>query len=330
MRSLACIVFLLLFCQISFARNSEVTFFIKLKSDLTGQRLHKGEVQVYQSGRLVKSTISDSIGHADVKGLDINQLYVLKFCKSGYITKTATFDTHVSVQEYDFYGIMEVSLFKPIQDRDFSFLNDTPIVKFSFNADGEQQYDKDYTTKMLDKIDFCKIGLSNQKITNYFEHFDSALILQKNGQFEQAIQQFNHAKILIDSPSVNKYLKACEVAFYKKREREIEDKFNAIVVKADEYFNEKSFKKALELYQLAIKLKPNNKYLKSKIKSCQDQLTTEEKIQIKYNNYVFEGDEAFDKKNFKLAKQLYEKAEYLKSHDYTIKQIERCNTFLNE
>ena len=107
-------------------------------------------------------------------------------------------------------------------------------------------------------------------------------------------------------------------------QKETEAKYNAEIAKADKAFGEKDYTYAKNTYKAALNFKPNEKYPSDKIKeidkavmlAAQKQALVDAKSREKEQQYeadIAEGDLAFKKEDYALAKQNYNEALAIKS-----------------
>ena len=107
----------------------------------------------------------------------------------------------------------------------------------------------------------------------------------------------------------------------KAREKEINDKYNTVVAKADKAFAAKDYSTAQNSYEAARQIKPAEKHPQTRLddienilaaKAAADAVATAKKSEQEntesYNNAVSKGDKAFDKKDYDAAKAAYRTA----------------------
>lgn len=111
----------------------------------------------------------------------------------------------------------------------------------------------------------------------------------------------------------------------EKRLAEELAQFNSMVESGDEYFSQKEYQKAIDHYQEATKLKPENKHLPNKIAQAQDLLEQMRANQDRDQNYqeaIAEGDRKFKGQNYEGAIEAFERAQELKPDElYPPEQI---------
>jgi hypothetical protein len=81
------------------AQEPEVGIKILTKDESTGKSLVGATIEIYQDGKKVKTVATDSKGKIPTVFMPIGHLYVVKFKKSGYVTKVAQVDAHFDTPE---------------------------------------------------------------------------------------------------------------------------------------------------------------------------------------------------------------------------------------
>ncbi len=80
------------------------------------------------------------------------------------------------------------------------------------------------------------------------------------------------------------------------------------IVKADALFDKKEYKKALEMYDLAVNYNPYEEYPDEMIRQIKRIFSKQEALQKSYDKAIAQADKNFDIQNFKPAKTYYNKA----------------------
>ncbi|GIV26607.1 MAG: hypothetical protein KatS3mg027_0421 [Bacteroidia bacterium] len=101
----------------------------------------------------------------------------------------------------------------------------------------------------------------------------------------------------------------------KKKQEELEAKYQAAIKKGDEAFGKKDWNTAKSAYNEALGYKPNEKYPKDKLAEIEKMIAEElankkkqEELEAKYSAAIKKGDEAFGKKDWNAAKSAYNEA----------------------
>lgn len=178
----------------------------------------------------------------------------------------------------------------------------------------------------LDKI--AEEALLNTQYNEAIQLGDEA---RKSDQLESALTHFQNAKGLkpdeaypIDQiAEINKILeeRAQQEAEAKAAEeqRKAEEKrlaeeltqFNALVESGDEFFGQKKYQQAIDQYQEALKIKPDNQHIPKKISESQrllDEMRTQQDKEQNYNEAITEGDRKFKGRNYDGAISAFERA----------------------
>jgi len=109
----------------------------------------------------------------------------------------------------------------------------------------------------------------------------------------------------------------------------IEEKYNSIVRKADRSFAEKKYTDALDSYNKALKMKPEDQYVIDKISEINKILSTQKTNDKLYNDYISQADAQFNNKRYALAKEFYKRALNLKPNsEYPTSQIKIIDNLL--
>jgi len=116
----------------------------------------------------------------------------------------------------------------------------------------------------------------------------------------------------------------------------LESKYKSLILKADELFVSNEYKKAKEIYNLALEIKPSDTYAKDKISEIDSILSKkmkdeQEKIdnEAEYQAYILKANNNFGSKEYKISKFYYNKALDIKPKDeYSEKRIKEINDIL--
>ncbi|MFA8299506.1 MAG: hypothetical protein ACEPOV_05040 [Hyphomicrobiales bacterium] len=118
------------------------------------------------------------------------------------------------------------------------------------------------------------------------------------------------------------------------QQKAVEKEFNDWLQKADQFYAEDAFQKALDSYNEALKLKPTNELVLQKITEVKDALqkqTQQAELQKQFDETIAKADELFKVDNYKDALIAYEKANEIKPEEkYPKSQINQINQKLEE
>ncbi|MCB0401786.1 MAG: hypothetical protein KDD41_06865 [Flavobacteriales bacterium] len=235
-----------------------------------------------------------------------------------------------------------------IKSADFAFENEKyENAKADYNAalgvKPAEKYPKDQLKAIEDKLAQLKKEEENalaaeaaRKKREYYE----AVIAQADAEFtaqnyQVATQKYTEAsaimpdesypkekikeieKLLADLAAKNAANEAAALA-----QKQLDEKYNALIASADGAFNAEAYEKAKTDYKAALALKPSESYPAERIKEIDALLAAqkakEEEIKVmsnamkqkqqQYDSYIALGDQNFGSKQYKLAKSNYEMA----------------------
>ena len=150
------VIVLLFIGNVLFSQGSQIVLDLKTSNDDTGKSLGGVTVEIFQDGKKEKTETSSSKGKVAIVLVPVGHMYLIKYKKQGYVTKIVQLDGHYDTEEDlddEIYRDIEGSLFEYVDGVDFSFLENEPIVKFEFTADGYQfTYDPEHLKQMKKKI----------------------------------------------------------------------------------------------------------------------------------------------------------------------------------
>ena len=172
----------------------------------------------------------------------------------------------------------------------------------------EQEYQK--ALKLNEQSEKAKIELESvqqkistieQKKAKYNQLIADADAQMRNAEYDKAQITYNQALALYPSSEyVKSKLKEIEDA---KTQIALQKNYKSIIEKADKCLREKKYNEAINLYQQALALKPNESYPKTQIENCI-------KLQNQQicNSYIAKAQAAYNAKKYKEAKSYYEEA----------------------
>lgn len=125
------------------------------------------------------------------------------------------------------------------------------------------------------KIDQINAILSGQADADKKQADYDALIKEADYEFEKknwkvAKEKYASALNLMDEQYPKDQIKKIEGFMKTETSTEIEEQYNKIIAKADEYFGSQNWEKAKGLYKRALNLKPYDQYPKDKLKEIED------------------------------------------------------------
>ena len=180
--------------------------------------------------------------------------------------------------------------------------------------------DEAYPSEQISKVELEKKaeiekGELEKKYNNIVKSADNQL---KNLDYELAKKTYQKALEIKQSESYPQekitYIddKLKEILEEKNNQDQLFKNYQAKISEADKLFDESKFQEAIESYELAKNIKPDENYPDQKINEIKIKLThianqVKEKNQ-KYNDYIKSADAAFKSESWKLAKQFYNDA----------------------
>ena len=161
----------------------------------------------------------------------------------------------------------------------------------------------------MDAIDEGNAAFDTQEWEKALASYEAAVEIKPNEPYP---------KERIDE--VNLKLDAIAEAERLEREAELKKDFDKLIAAGDKLFNKTKFENALEEYQLALNLLPDNELAKQKVKAAQEALGEIEADRAAMNNYnaaIDEGDELFKSESYEMAKLKYADAsDIMPSEEY--------------
>lgn len=142
-----------------------------------------------------------------------------------------------------------------------------------------------------------------EAMTKGMTHFNA-------GTFDAAIVNFEQALQAIPNDAEATRMKAKAEDELRKKMEFYDQQYNAIIRSADENFNDKKLTEAKELYQRALKFKPNEQYPKDQL----EKISQLEGNRVEANNYnvvIAEANKLFNAKNYSAARDKYVEASNL-------------------
>ena len=164
------IFFLLVFPLFSWGQKLDLVFrgsFINVDED---KKESGYKVEVFQENKLISSSTSSSNGNFNITvGINQDSPFILKFRKSGFVTKIMSFDFDGANEEDiptggEFFDPFEIQVFKENENVDFTFLETSPVASFYWNKKKLiPELDKSQQEKISNEI---KILLAQHKNNN--------------------------------------------------------------------------------------------------------------------------------------------------------------------
>ncbi|OIQ37562.1 MAG: hypothetical protein BM555_00460 [Crocinitomix sp. MedPE-SWsnd] len=255
----------------SFSQKETLALDIKVRDDdQKNVFLENARVRVIQEGKVISEALSDSTGTIDKIVIPMQGFYAIKVDKEGYALKFGTITTSSANTRYASGTIkfpMVVGLVKPTEREDYTFLSEQPMIEFYIDSLGEQAWDDDYTSKMLEKVVKCQEGWTIEEVENYVAPRNEGITLLEDGNFDEAREAFKKAQEFNDNPEIKTALKDCDIAQTMTESNQIfYDKYIQI---ADQLLDNKRYEEARGYFELASGVMPYEVYPKEKMAQCE-------------------------------------------------------------
>jgi tetratricopeptide (TPR) repeat protein len=203
----------------------------------------------------------------------------------------------------------EVTLFEECDAGDYEFMKTEPLITYQFDSTGFLTFDKAHLRKMIRKVEFAKYAnLSEEDHETFSTAYFGGMEQMEFQDYDKGLEMLLKAKEIVDCQYVLDKIKECEdlkktqdayesaiyiadslfnegrytpanthysIASKIKREERypteqmLECGYRKILAKANQYFDEKQYEKALNLYDRALSLKPSDTSFAEKHAKCQ-------------------------------------------------------------
>ena len=139
------------------------------------------------------------------------------------------------------------------------------------------------------------------------ENFNNNKLSQAQSLYEQILA--------LDAANAHALSRTAEISIQlKANAAEREQKFEEAIAAGEQFLAEKSYRDAVEQYQIARGLKPDDESVKARIKQIDEIIKTEKlKLMTNYNKIVKEADQFMQSRTYDKAIELYNKADLLKT-----------------
>ena len=174
-----------------------------------------------------------------------------------------------------------------------------------------------------------------QLFNNYVSNGDESAA---NENYDIALNNYQNALSLKPghAPTIAKVKeierKLDEIANNKAQSAELQNKFNAIVKEADDFFNSESYPEAIDRYKSALELIPTSTYAQRQLVEAQNRSSKMAiaEVEKEYKKILSTADRYLRETNYTKATELYKRALTLKSGDpYPKKKLAEIDAILN-
>lgn len=303
---------------------------------MTSSKLADVKVTVLKNGSSHNTFTTRANGKYEFY-LDCNASYELVFEKSGYVKRSLLIDARNVPEEIVGPGIImptDMSMYEiteAMKNEDLSVFNQ-PIGKASYNAaEGDLVWDFSYTNKVkteinnfmrdiekrqkeLDKENAAAEKAAAQQEAKFNQFVKDGDAAVKRTKYEDAIINYNAALgIKPDAADVKAKRDEAQAKHDAiKAQEQLDASYSAALDAGDSFMRAEEFQKAIDKYNEALKLKPNEKYPKDQIASATK--TLEEKLanrkkQDEFNDLMTEGENLVSDKKYEPALQKYQAAQ---------------------
>ncbi|MBN8697902.1 MAG: carboxypeptidase regulatory-like domain-containing protein [Bacteroidetes bacterium] len=343
------ILFVLLFTQLS---NAQFSYIVNGTVKQDGKPLQGAIVSVYNfDNEKIKDLITNATGNFTYN-LKPDEEYNIFITKEGYNTAKIIYSTiGLSVEDSKkFKGSSnpEIEIFEmPKDPKLVAKINETfnkPLMSFYYSSDENKMISDDDILQSMKKEQTVlqqqafeeknKGAAAAEKEAKYaaaISKGDQALAAQN---YKAAKDAYNEALIIKSSETypksklteIDKIIAENAEKEKLAKEKELNDKYNAAIQKADKALVSKDFTTAKAAYSEASALKSNEQYPKDKIKEIEattadmaakekaekEKAAKEKELNDKYTAAIAKADAALFQKNYEAAKTSYTEASNLK------------------
>ncbi len=259
----------------------------------------------------------------------------------------------IGIKPNDNYPKEQLAEIQKIKDERSSQLNEAQRKEQAYKdlvASADRFYDaKNYKTALekyleaqtlksddryvIEQIEKTKSALSNQSVESQKRAQYEALIAEADalfntGKWKDAKIKYEAALGVISTEAYPKtQIDICVEQMKKETGSEVNEAYQKLIDKAQEYFDTKNYTKALSLYERAKAMNPTDPLPPNKIAEI-NQIIKENKGKSAYESLIQQADNLFEQQEWKKARPLYQKALKLKKEQYPKDQIAKIDAKL--
>src|SRR5690554_2152256 len=257
--------------------NGQVTLYGVMSELETGSRKGNVKISVMQGTNVIGTTTSGSNGRYSVQ-FPVGGKYKIVYESAGYVSKFLEVDVS-KINEEDIpaggkiFPSIDLDLFKVRPGVDFSFLDNEPVVKWFYDND-HMNFDGAHVNrvkkKIQDKLD--EAGSDNSE-AEYNALIQEADQLFNNGKYNEAMEKYIAAIKIpgkeAESHPNNRIVEIGDI-LQKKAEEELtfqqdNQEYINLIKEADDLASVKKYQQAIDKYEEASNLNPNEQYPKDRI-----------------------------------------------------------------
>ena len=125
-------------------------------------------------------------------------------------------------------------------------------------------------------------------------------------------------------------IKLIENNLNNEQQQSIRSQYDALIKNADDKFTEKSYQEALDFYDQANEILPNEPYPLDRIREVKRILSDAEEKENNYNVLIIQADNQYESEAWEKALTTYQAAQAIFDRDYPRNRIEEINSKLSE
>ncbi len=278
------------------------------------QPLSQVTANLYDGSNLVKSAKTGSDGRFSFK-LEPNKQYTIEIEKDGMVSKRISFDTRMPDEEKGTWmNEFSMGLVKPCSGVDYSVLKE-PVDKVSFDAKRREFIsDKSYVNNMRSRMERMMIENDQCHLNNYESLVKKADQLASQKKFEEATGIYRQALEIYpteDYPA----RKITEMSALMNKQQLAAGAYQEVIAQADALAAQQNFEQALQKYNQAATLNPQENYPRQKAAEIEKNLAQQQaakqallNTEEKYNQAMAKASVAYTRKDYATAKQFYQEA----------------------
>src|SRR5512133_680711 len=244
-------------------------------SELEMEPLARATINLYEGTNKIQTIQSGSDGTFSFK-LDPNKQFVIEVEKNGLISKRISFNTQLPDQEKGTWmNEFSIGLVKPCNGVDYSALKE-PVDRVSFDVKRRQFIsDKDYVNNMRPKIEALMIKTDQCQLENYEDLVKKADQTAKTGNLEDALKLYKEASEIYPKEEYPAK-RIAEINNAKNKQQFSAEAYKKIVTEADALSAQGRISEAIQKYNQASILNPQESYPKQKASELQNVLTQQQ------------------------------------------------------
>ncbi|MEJ6777806.1 MAG: hypothetical protein QNK85_10895 [Crocinitomicaceae bacterium] len=322
---------MLLFGAIGWSQGLNFVFLGKIDNFDLGKSEGGVKISIIQNGTVASSQSSSNGKYTLKVNMSYTEPFDIVFSKSGFVSKTVSFDlTNLNQEDIpastEYYPLeaLDMSIFKVRDNVDFSFLDREPVVSFTYDQNSSgAKFDSRKSTQIKTKIKNLLNDAEKKQAkleADYQEAIQVGDDAFSENKYEEALSSFEEA--LSYKPQekypVDKIMKLDALIQIQKSLLLADKQANAayynLIETGDNLRDHDNLEGAISKYKAAI-IKKDEQYPKDQIVALTKMLADREKeaeIQVLYDTYIKAGDQLVDEKKFLSAIKKYNEALTLK------------------